>query len=166
MDAIFSRASVRQFKDTPVEDEKAEKLMRAAMAAPSAGNQQPWQFILVTDEQLRKNLSGISKYAGPAAEAPLDIVLLADMGGLRFPQLWQQDMSAAAENILLEAVEQGLGGVWMGVAPDKDRMDAISQLFSLPENIYPFAIIAVGYPRTPVEKRDRFDPSRVHRDSF
>lgn len=117
MDAIFNRRSIRKYKDKPVEKEKIEKLLRAAMQAPSAGNQQPWEFIVIQDKENLKKLSGMSPYSKLIMNAPLTFVLLGNKDKMKFPENWQQDMGASAENILLEAVELGLGAVWLGVAP-------------------------------------------------
>ena len=134
MNEIFSRASVRQFEPRPVEQEKVEQLLRAAMAAPSARNQQPWEFYAVTNRG--RNCSR--------------------------PEYAQIDCSAAAENILLEAVSQGLGAVWLGIAPIEMRMEATAQALNLPEDLYVFAIIACGYPAVEPKPQDRYDPARVH----
>ena len=107
MNAIYIRRSVRSYKEQIVEKEKIDKLLRAAMQAPSAGNQQPWEFIVVQNKNTLEKLSHLSPYAKPVARAPLALVLLANMEGLRFPENWEQDMSAATQNILLEAVELG-----------------------------------------------------------
>lgn len=166
MKEIFIRRSIRTYKDALVEKEKIDKLLRAAMQAPSAGNQQPWEFIVVQDKDLLNKLSGISPYSKMLAKAPLAIVMLANKNIFRIPEKWQQDMGAATENLLLEAVHLGLGGVWLGVAPVEDRMNAISEIFNLPENILPFAIVSIGYPETEQKFVDRYDASRVHYDGY
>ena len=166
MEAIFSRTSIRKFENRPVEDEKIEKLLRAAMAAPSAGNQQPWEFIVVTDPQLSSALSSVSPYAGPAAAAPLNIVILQSASSARWPEYAPQDLGAAAENILLEAVELGLGAVWLGIAPLQERIDKVKELFSLPDTVSAFAIISVGYPASAAAQIDRFDPARVYTNGY
>ena len=126
MNAIFKRSSVRQFTDEPVAIDDIERLMRAAMAAPSAGNQQPWEFYIARDETTRMALAATSPYAAPAKLAPCVIVACARTGGLRFAPCTPLDMSAAVENILLEAANIGLGAVWLGIAPDPDRMAAVA----------------------------------------
>ncbi|MGM9521905.1 MAG: nitroreductase family protein [Oscillospiraceae bacterium] len=166
MDEIFSRTSVRSFKDTPVEPEKIEMLMRAAMAAPSGGNQQPWEFVVVTDKKQRERLGKSSPYAGPAAAAPLTIAVLSSSGKMRFPELWQQDLGAASENILLEAVHLGLGGVWLGIAPLEDRMAHVAEVLGLPEGVMAYCLLAIGYPDGPTSPKKNYDPSRVHYDRY
>lgn len=163
-EAIYKRASVRRFTDDPVTDDEVRALLRAAMAAPSAGNQQPWEFYVVRDEAMRVRLSETTPYAKPAAAAPCVIVACAHMPELRFPLCVPQDISAAVENLLLEAVEQGLGAVWLGVAPEPDRVAAVAEVLDLPEGIEPFALVACGRPaEEPTPRgRDRYDESRIH----
>lgn len=129
MDNLFMRHSVRRFKNTEVEPEKIEKLVKAGMAAPTAGNQQESRFIVVTDRDLLEKLSKCSPYAGCAAKAPLAIVPVADLNGAKFPEFWQQDLAAAMENILVEAVSLDLGGVWLGAAPLEERTDYLTEMF-------------------------------------
>ena len=168
MDIIDRRRSVRSYQNREVEPEKIEKLLRAAMQAPSAGNQQPWEFLVVQDPDTLQRLSSVSPYTGHVARAPLAIVLLGSMAHLRFPESWEQDLGAAAENLLLEAVNQGLGAVWAGIHPFAERVDAVRELFSLPPELMPFAIIAVGYPEKADANHfiDRYDSSRVHYETL
>ncbi len=164
MNTIFNRASVRSFDGRKVEPEKIELLMKAAMAAPSACNQQPWEFVVVTDTAILKELSKCSPYAGCVGQAPLGIAVCMRTEGLRAPDYTQIDASAATENILLEAVELGLGAVWLGIAPGKDRMEAVRKVIGAPETIQPFCLIACGYPDKPVisASSHRYDKARVH----
>lgn len=165
MDAVFSRHSVRKFLPNMVEDEKIEKMLHAAMAAPSAGNQQPWEFYVVRDKRTIQDLSHCSPYAGAVANAPLAIVVCTRDTNQRFPDFVHLDCSAAVENILLEAVHLGLGAVWLGVAPYKAREIRVRRSLGVPEGFTPFAIIPIGYPFNPKEshvKENRYDPSRVH----
>lgn len=111
MNAIFQRISVRKYQNRPVEPEKIDKILRAAMAAPSAGNQQPWEFYVVRNPATIQELSQCSPYAGCAANAPVVLVPCLKKEGLRFPILGEIDLAIASENILLEITELGLGGV-------------------------------------------------------
>ena len=167
MDAIFERISVRDYTDQPVEDEKVQSLLRAAMAAPSGGNQQPWQFVVVDDPALNAQLEHTSKYTKPAGRAPLNIVPVIDAAGARFPETIDQDLSACVENILLEAVELGLGAVWQCVHPVPERMAHVREVLGLPEGIDAFCIVSVGYPAEPPHpQQDRFDAARIHRNGW
>lgn len=161
MKEIFSRVTVRKYQEKPVETEKLERLLRAAMAAPSAGNQQPWQFVVVRDRALLDQLAQASPYAKPLLGAPAGIVVLSRTQGLRFPDYWQQDLGASTQNLLLEAEHLGLGAVWMGIAPLEDRMEAVKKTLGLGEDVQAFALVAVGYPQEKAAPHDRYDPSRV-----
>lgn len=168
MENILIRRSVRTYKDIKVENEKIEKMLRAAMQAPSAGNQRPWEFIVVENKEKLKGLSQVCQYSKLVANAPLAIVLLADEKRMVFPENWEQDMGAATQNLLLEAVELDLGAVWLGVAPFDDRMGRVRDLFDLEGNIKPYAIVAVGYPKDGQGNKfvDRFDESRIHYENY
>lgn len=166
MNSIFVRRSIRKYLAKPVEEEKLDQLLRAAMQAPSAGNQRPWEFIVVQDKEMLNKLSLMSPYAGPAREAPAAIVVLGNRQNLKFPEIWQQDLAAATQNLLLQAVELELGAVWLGVAPVEERMTYITELFALPDVLLPFAVIPLGYPATPNQYADRYEKTRIHYETY
>ena len=168
MDVIFNRRSIRRYKEQSVEQEKIDKLLKAAMQAPSATNQQPWEFMVVQNKEKLGKLAGISAYSKMVADAPLAIVLLANEDRMRLQLHWEQDMAAATQNILLEAAHLDLGGVWIGVAPMQDRMDLISELYGLKSKLRPFCVIPIGYPEDGQEHKfvDRYDPDRVHYEEY
>lgn len=117
------------------------------------------KFIVVEDKAKLEELSGMSPYATPVKRSAVSIIVLGNDDCMRFPELWEQDLSAATQNILLEAVEQGLGTVWLGVSPEKDRMDHITNLFGLGKGLKPFSVIAIGYPEDEEANHfvDRYD---------
>lgn len=164
-EAIQSRRSIRSFEERPVEKDKIEQLLRAGMQAPSAGNQQPWEFIVVEDKETLQKLSKAHIYAGPIKNAPLGIIVLANEKNAKYKQYCQQDLAAATENILLAAVELDLGTVWMGIAPEEDRMAFIKELFQLPQGIEAFALLAIGYSAAN-KFEDRFDRTRIHFEKY
>ncbi len=167
MNAIFSRKSVRKYDENKVEDEKIEKLLRAAMAAPSGGNQQPWHFVVVTDASTCERLGEVSPYSKPATGAPLNIIAVMDDTQARFPEIADHDMSAAVENILLEAVELGLGAVWQALYPFEDRMQSVRDLLGIPAELKPFALVSIGNPASEVgPQQDRFNSERVHQNAW
>ncbi|MBR0214032.1 MAG: nitroreductase family protein [Solobacterium sp.] len=131
MNSIFHRVSIRRYQDQPVEKEKIELLMRAGMAAPSAMNQQPWEFYAVTERDTIVALAACSRYSGFSASAPLMIVPCYRME-VPAPSFRLIDLSAATENILLEADELGLGAVWMAVAPDDGRIANVRRVLQIP----------------------------------
>lgn len=161
MNAIFQRTSVRQYQKKLVEEEKVQKILQAAMAAPSAGNQQPWEYYVVTDGNLLEQLAKCSPYAGCTAGAPLAFVACF-RENIPMPEYAQIDLSASVENLLLEAQELKLGAVWLGIAPLIDRMEQVKKVLDMPDNLRPFAIIPCGYPMSEKSQVNRFDENRVH----
>ncbi|WP_302327018.1 nitroreductase family protein [Enterocloster lavalensis] len=161
-DSVLTRYSCREFTPDPVTGEQLRVIVRAGMQAPTAKNEQPWEFLVVQSEQGREALAASSPYAGSCRRAPVVIVALADLNRIS-PESpwWVQDMSACVENMLVEAVEQGLGGVWLGMYPRQDRVSAIREAFELPENLIPFAAVPVGHPAGEQKAKDRFDPKRI-----
>ena len=157
MENIFHRVSIRKYEDKPVEKEKILQILKAGMQAPSACNQQPWEFYVVTDKEKILELSKATPYSGCAAGAPVVIVPVYRKEGLPVQDMAQIDMSIAQENIWLE-----LGGVWIGIAPLKDRMALVHDILKLPENVEVFSLFALGYPAESRKQQDRFDKSRIH----
>ena len=161
MDAIFHRTSIRKYQETPVEAEKIETLLRAAMAAPSACNQQPWEFYVVRNKEKIKELSEASPYAGCAKGAPV-VFVPCYRKNCQVPMYAEIDLSAAVENLLLEADSLGLGAVWMGIAPQKDRMVDVRKGLDIPGELEPFALVPCGYPAQERTQEDRYEVERVH----
>ena len=164
LETIMTRRSIRSFIDQPVEDEKLDTLLHAAMSAPSAGNAQPWQFIILKDHAVIDKIPAIHAYSKMCLEAPVVIMCCGDLSLEKFPGFWVQDVSAASQNILLTARELGLGAVWAGIYPIEERVTAFRELFNLPENIVPFNIIPIGYTDRKQVEMDRFKAERVHQE--
>ena len=162
MEAIFTRSSVRKFEERPVEPEKIEKILRAAMAAPSAKNQQPWEFFVVTAKDTLFTLSKATPYAMCVKNAPAAFVLAARRDDLIAPQFRDIDMAIATENMMLEVEALGLGAVMIGVAPIPENMERVRTAIHLSETLDPFTILPFGYPAKRRPPEDRYDPSRVH----
>ena len=161
MNEIFHRISVRKYEDRAVEPEKIEQLLRAAMAAPSACNQQPWEFFVVTNREVIEQLSKATPFTGCAKGAPV-VIVTAYREECRVPMFAQIDMSIAMENLWLEADSLGLGGVWMGIAPMEARMKHVEELLHMPAGLHAFGLFPVGYPAESRPQQDRYDPERVH----
>lgn len=162
MDEIYTRVSVRQFEDRPVEKDKIEKILSAAMQSPSAGDEEAWRFYVVTDRDMLEKLSKASPYASPAAHAPAALVISWDQESLRFPEYGEIDCAIASENVLLAIESLGLGGVMLGIAPIRERMDAVHSVIGLPANEEAFTVIPFGYPRHKRKAGSRFDEKKVH----
>ena len=146
MNNIYTRVSVRQYEDRPVEPEKITEILRAGMQAPSCGNQQPWEFYVVTNKEKLIALSESHRYAGCAANAPAAIVPVYRKKGLWLPEYAHIDMAIAQENMWLMTDALGLGGVWLGIAPQQERMAALREILELPDDLEAFSIFVLGYP--------------------
>lgn len=167
MKEIFERRSIRKYQNAPVPYDLAEQVIKAGMAAPSAGNEQPWEFVVVDDREILEGITKVHPHARMLFEAPAAIIVCSNMSLLRYDDgLWVQDCSAATENMLLEAAHLGLGAVWLGVYPMEERVKGIQALLQIPENIIPFSVISLGYPAENPPPADRYDPKRIHRNAW
>lgn len=164
--AILARRSIRAYTTRTVDPEQIEDLLRAAMSAPSAGNERPWHFIVIRDRQLMETIPDIHPYSKMLREAPAAILVCGDPTLEKYHGYWVQDCAAATENILVAATALGLGSVWLGVYPEQDRMVGLRKLLGIPEYIIPFAIIPVGYPDEQKEMVDRYEAERVHTERW
>ena len=150
MREILERRSIRKYLDNPVSDKDLDELLRCAMAAPSAVAKDPWRFIVIKDDGLKKKVVEALPNGKMMAEAPVGIVVLGDINQAHGNELsyMLQDCSAAIQNLLLAASELGLGAVWLGVHPREERMNHIKEVFNLPENIIPLR--KMGFLNAPV----------------
>ena len=166
LEAIHTRRSTRKFDDQPVPEELVQKLLAAAMQAPSARNQQPWQFVVIDDRALLAKIPDFMPNAAMVAEAPLAILVCGDLGLETSPGYWMVDCAAAVENMLLAAHGLGLGAVWCGVYPRDRRMDGLRQLVGLPPNVVAHSLVVLGYGAEKVPAEDRYRPDRVRRNHW
>ncbi len=166
LEAIFTRRSIRAFTDDMVDDGQVETLLRAAMAAPSAGNAQTWAYVVVRDRELLDAVPGIHPYAKMTPQAPVAILVCGDHAREKHAGFWVQDCSAAIENMLLAAHAIGLGAVWCGVYPDEGRVEGFRRLFTLPDHLTPVALVPVGHPKEKKPAADRYDPQKVRQNRW
>lgn len=167
LETIAQRHSVRKFLAKPVEAEKIEALLRAGMQAPSAMNQQSWEFVVIDQREILDELSKI-QYANPLVTAPLAIAILAKRQVV-MPQFVNEEIGACSENILLEAVNQDLGAVWLGIdkEDDADRQQVYKRILQVDDNYTVAMCLAIGYPdETEHRFKDRFDPAKVHHNAL
>ena len=167
INAILQRTSIRTYTDRPVEREHITTMLRAAMAAPSGKNIQPWVFLVVTDHDVLDDLADVLPNGLLLKNAPACIMVGADMfvaeAGTPGLDYWKLDCAAAAENLLLAAGALGLGAVWLGVTPVQGRVRDVKEILRLPAHITPMCLVAVGYPEAPeTEAKDKFDTSKIH----
>ncbi|MFR9651745.1 MAG: nitroreductase family protein [Rikenellaceae bacterium] len=165
---IMTRSSVRSYTDQKIESEKIETMLRAGMAAPTAGNKQPWEFIVVDQREILDAFPPIIKGARMAANAQLAIVVAGIPAKSPMPEFWIQDCSAATENILLAAHAIGLGAVWCGAYPDNSegRVAKMQELLNLPEGTIALNVIVIGFPNSEPKVKDKWDPAKVHYNKF
>lgn len=166
LEAILTRRSVRKYTKESVSEELVTQLLRAAMAAPSAGNQQPWQFVVVRHPDVLKKLAEVSPYAGMTRDAALAVVICGDLAREERKGFWVQDCAAATQNLLLAAHALGLGAVWCGLYPREERVEKARAVLGIPSQTVPFALVPVGYPAERPETVDRFDRNRIHTDRW
>jgi len=166
LEAIRTRRSVRSFAADPVPKEAIEEILRAAMSAPSAGNEQPWQFLVIDDRKKLDSITTANPNAKMCKEAQAAILVCGDTTKEKYPGFWVQDCAAATQNILLAAHAQGLGSVWTGVYPIMERVQGFKELMVLPGNIVPFSLVMLGYPSRVPAQVDRFQRDRVHNNSW
>lgn len=166
MDTIYRRRSIRKYSGQLVSDEVLMAVVKAGMNAPSAGNQQPWHFVIIDERPLLEEITGIHPYAQMLHDAPAAILVCGDLDLEKHVGYWVQDCSAAVENMLLEIVDQGMGGVWLGVYPRDDRVRGLRKLIGIPERIVPFALIAVGHPAEKKGLKDEFHEERIRRNHW
>ena len=166
--ALQTRRSVRAYTKEPVSDKDLDILLAAAMLAPSAANEQPWDFVVIRDPKTLAAIGGINHYAAFAAKAPLAILVCLNTEKEEITGMGILDVAMSAENLLLAAHAIGLGGVFTGVYPMQDRMEKFSKLFDMPENIVPVGLIVVGHPAIPGLRtaEDRVKPANVHWENW
>lgn len=174
LDFILTRSSVRRFSRA-LTAEETEKLLRAAMAAPTAMDYQPWHFVVINDNETKDKLRSFLPYAKMINENCTGIVVCGDIAlyedvsrreGEDNTLYWVEDCSAASENLLLAAHALGLGAVWTGIFPLESRISKLRETLSLPENIVPLNLILAGQPLAEGRVKDKWDPSKIHYEKF
>jgi nitroreductase len=163
IDFILKRRSIRRFEPRPVEEEKITTLLKAGMAAPSAVNSQPWEFVVVTEGSILQKLRGAMEYGKMIA--PLVIVPLGSprvASSFAGETYWVQDCTAAVENILIAAANIDLGAVWVGVYPRQKKMAAVREILQIPADVYPLALLHIGYPAEQKPPHTKYKAERVH----
>lgn len=166
---IHQRKSVRHFTDKEVTKEQLEAIVRAGMAAPTAINTQPWQFLVVTDKELKAKYAEGNRQAEMINKCQALVIICGDMniGSERSQAFWVQDVSAATENLLLAVESLGLGAVWTGVYPIEERVKEVKEKFALPEKVIPLCVVLVGHPEGDLDQpKDKWKPERLHWNKY
>lgn len=174
---IMSRKSVRSFTDQKLTEEQITTLLKAAMAAPSAINIQPWQFVVVDDDALKQQIWGENRQAQMFINSAAVIIICGQTSSMRKSSpdaeeqkwenpFWDQDCSAATENLLLAAEAMGLGAVWTAAYPIEERMNQYIKALNIPEGILPLCAVPVGYPAGDDQPKDKWNPEKIHRNRW
>ncbi len=167
LESIFQRRSIRKYTEQPVEAEKLELLLKAGMAAPSAMNCKPYEFIVVTEAETLAQFRSRLPFGN--RNAPAAIVVCGNPGLSTNPaarMFWVQDCSAATENMLIAAVGLGLGTVWIGVHPVPTFIKTVRDILGIPRGVTPMCIIYVGYPLEVKPARTQYDAGRVYHEKY
>ena len=164
LENIHARKSVRQFTDEPVSQEHIETMLKAAMAAPTAVNYQPWRFVVITERARLDAMAEVLPYAKMLKQAPLAIVVCGETTWFegRENTYWQQDCSAATQNILLAAEALGLGAVWTGVYPNMELARPLAEFLGLPGTVQPLCCIPIGHHDGTTQPKDKWKPENIH----
>ncbi len=159
---IITRRSIRKFSQEIVTSKQVNLILKAAMYAPSAVNEQPWHFIVIEEQKKLKEITKVHPHAKMLKEAPLAILVCWDDNLLKTSGYFEQDCAAATQNMLLAIHSMKLGAVWLGVHPRLERKEGLRKLFTIPENVHPFSLIAIGHPAEQKDHPQRFLEDRIH----
>lgn len=162
---LMTRVSVREFTGEKISAEQIDTLLRAAIAAPSALNKQPWAFVVVTDEKIIAQLGEALPSSRCSNHPACAFIPCGDLSKTIEGDLaafWINDVSAATENLLLAAHAMGLGAVWTALHPDMNRVTMVQQLLGLPEHIIPLCVVPVGIPAEQPAVKDKYKPENIH----
>jgi nitroreductase len=164
LDLMYTRRSVREYTDEPVSDEQVETMLKAAMAAPSADDLQPWHFVVVSKRKVLDKLAAVHKYAYMLEQAPVAIVVCGDQEVSE--RHWVEDTCTATQNLLLAATALGLGGVWISLYPKKKYQKYVRDILDIPDHVGVLCIVALGHAAEKKKARTQYNPKRVHHDEW
>ncbi len=166
MEGLLSRRSVRQYTDQKVAAADITDIVKAGMYAPSARNQQAWDFVVITDRDKLIRLGDNLQTAPMAKTAAFAVAVCADLDRATSPGYWEQDCAAAMENMLLACHAKGLGAVWIGMHPHEEREDVVKEVCSIPEKIKIHSLMLAGYPAKPAAQAQRFHQEYIHQNEW
>ena len=166
IEAILTRRSVRKYSKKPLSNQIVKELLEVAMSAPSAGNEQPWHFIIIDDPQILGKVPSFHNHAQMHKDASFAILVCGDMNLDAHNGMWIQDCSAATENILIAVRAKELGAVWLGIFPREERIKGMKQLLNIPDHVMPFSLISIGHPAEKQGKLNRYNESRIHHNQW
>lgn len=168
MNIFQSRRSIRKFTAEAISDDILNSILEDAMSGPSAMRRDPWEFIVLTDKKMLADVAAFLPHGGLLKDAACGMIVCGDMAQAHdnSESYMLQDVSAAIENLLLSAESHNIGSCWLGVHPRQERIENIRKYFSLPANIVPVAVIALGHKAETKSPENRFDKNKVHYNGF
>ncbi len=164
--AILTRRSIRKYKNKKISKDKTDKILKAAMYAPSAFNNQPWQYLVIDKREILGEVLKIIPHAEMLQQSTLAILICGDKNLEQNIDLIVLNCAAATQNALLAAHDLGLGAVWISAYPVEENMKGLKNLFKLPENIIPISLLSIGYPDEKVITEKRFKQERIHYNNW
>ena len=180
LEVIKARTRIRSFTGEKLTEEQINTLLKAAMAAPTAANEQPWRFIVITDDAVKAGLYNGEVHKKIVTGAGAVIIVCGENTRLRrahgadsdaqpVPEpnpYWYEDCSAATENLLLAATALDLGAVWLSCYPIERSVNRIRDYLGIPETVTPLAIVPVGHPAEKPAPKDKWKPENIHYDKW
>lgn len=166
LEAICTRRSIRKFLDKAIDDDILSKILKAAMYAPSAHNEQLWHFVILKNRQILESTAKILLHASMCTSAPCAILVCGDLLLEKSEGRWSHDCAAATQNMLLAIHELGLGGVWSAIYPRKEGVTEMQELLHIPDNVIPFSLVVLGYGNEKPKQPERFQKERIHYDKW
>lgn len=164
--AILGRRSIRVYTNKDVSEDFVRQLLEAAMSAPSAGNEQPWHFVVIKDRKVLDAVPSIHPYSAMLRRASVAILVCGDQTLEKYKGFWVQDCSAATQNMLIAAHALGLGAVWLGFYPVEERVAGIKKMLGIPDHVVPLGMVSIGWPAEEKPPARRYREERVHRDRW
>ena len=165
-EALLNRRSIRKYKDQKISKENIDKILKAAMYAPSAMNLQAWHFVVIDDRDILIETIKSIPYAEMLKQSTAAILVCGDSLIEKNESWLLQNCSASIQNILLSAHGLGIGSCWIAIHGMDDVYKNVKAQFKLPENIVPVALISLGYPDEVVTAEERYKEEKIHYNNW
>jgi nitroreductase len=161
LDAILTRRSIRKYTGEPVPDELLDKLLHAAMNAPTAAGE-AWHFVIIRDKEVLEGFTVFHPHAHMLRSASAGILVCGDPEAEALKGRWVLDCAAATENILIAANALGLGACWVGIYPVEERIKGARTLLGIPDHIVPLSMVSLGWPGEKKHPPNRYSAEKIH----
>ena len=161
----MTRRSIRSWTDEPLTEQERKTILDAAMNAPSAADARPWHFVTMDDPEI---INQFTELGGTEmlTDSTYIVMICGDQSKEIYPGFWPQDCSCAAQNMQLAAHDIGIGCVWIAIYPLEERVQKCREILGIPDDITPFALLAMGVPNEVLPAEERFDAERVHQNKW